>query len=129
MGKHESINDVLNAGMSAEQIGKVLHDSDVKALSDWAITEACSESLDRMVGHPDATVARMYPLDHVRAIHKFGFWDGGAMASERGAAVLEVLLRASERCLKHFDKIRPEDKEPSAMVEELRKAIKICRGY
>jgi hypothetical protein len=97
---------------------------EVSVLSDSQIAAACAKSFNEMIGCPNATVARMYPRDHVRAIHKFGFHDGGAFASDHDAKCLHGLLTAALECLFHFDKIRPSDREPSAMVERLRKAIR-----
>lgn len=49
-------------------------------------------------------------------------------ANARLIAAAPDLLAACERCLAHFDRIRPEHLDPSPMAEQVRKAITKAKG-
>jgi hypothetical protein len=65
-----------------------------KALTDDEIATACDRSFEQMIDHPEAKAARVIPRNIARSIHKYGFHDGGAFASDHDALILGRLIRA-----------------------------------
>lgn len=97
----------------------------LRPLSEADIADACRQSFDAMWNDPTAWQLRQHSTEEIaRSIHSFGFHSAGELVSERDATLLDGLLTAAKRCLAHYDKIRPEGKEPSQMVEDLRKAVR-----